>query len=366
MSTPTLTIPPLECPAVLLPTPANLVNYFKGLASYTYTNAKDDLLEDIDDLKEDFDEEKKKFQEDIDKIKEKLEELKPIFKPYDPEFKKVEIQEIEWEIRVQGLVDDFSTYVNGKLVEIVGELTPIEINVDILGIQVDVVKIATDPNYISTIFEDNFDKDIDSFYDLLPEEYQIYKDKFESQDFKKKTIKDYLKEKVKEFQTGQFTKALEDLGLDFTLPEDPRKAVKEKVDKIIDDAEKDIDEQIEELKATKVGPFTLEEIMGGEISKKVEISEFERDKFKTKLLAFAQDYFAYLIKEALSKPAIIDAIKAIPGLDKIIAFLTFDFCKFLELIGVPKTIALPEGIIEEVPNTKVNPLPNEITVEEGG
>ena len=363
MTTPTLTIPPLECPAVLLPTPANLVNYFKGLASYAYTNAKNDVLEDIDGIKEDIDEEKKKFQEDIDKIKEILEDLKPIFKPYDPEFKKLEIQEIEWEIRVQGLVDDFSTYVQGKLLEIVADLTPIEINVDILGIQIDLVKIATDPNYVSTIFDD-IETDVDSFYDLLPPEYQIYKDKFDSQDFKKKAIKDFIKEKVKEFLTGQFTKALSDLGLDFTLPADPREAVKLAVDKIISDTEKDIDEQIEELKATKVGPFTLEEIMGGEITKKVEISEFERDKFKTKLLAFAQDYFAYLIKEALSK--ITDAIKAIPGLDKIIAFLTFDFCKFLELIGVPKTIALPDGIIEEVPNTKVNPLPNAITVEEGG
>ena len=68
-------------------------------------------------------------------------------------------------------------------------------------------------------------------------------------------------------------------------------------------------------------------------------------------------------KEVLSK--ITDAIKLIPGLDKIIAFLTFDFCKFLELIGVPKTIQLPPGI-EEVANTVENQLPNAITVEEGG
>ena len=354
MTTPTLTIPPLECPAVLLPTPANLVNYFKGLASYAYTNARDDLEDDID-------EEVKKFQEDIDKIKETLEDLKPIFKPFDPNFKKIEIQEIEWEIRIQGLVDEFSTYVQSQLLKIVADLTPIEITVDILGLQVDLVKFATDRDYLNTLF-DSIDEDVDSLYDLLPPEYKLYKDKFDSLDFQKKTVKDYFKEKVKEFQTGNFIQGLKDLGLGFTLPTDPREAVELAIQKIIDDTEKDIDQQIEDLKNIQVGPFTVEEILGGEITEKVEISEFQRDRLIKKLKNFAQDYFAYLIKEALSK--ITEAIKAIPGLDKIIAFLTFDFCKFLELIGVPKTIALPEGIIEEVPNTKVNPLPNDITVEE--
>jgi hypothetical protein len=37
---------------------------------------------------------------------------------------------------------------------------------------------------------------------------------------------------------------------------------------------------------------------------------------------------------------ITDAIKDIPGLDKIIEFLTFTFCDFLTLIGFPKTIDL--------------------------
>ena len=356
MTTPTLTIPPLECPAVLLPTPANLVNYFKGLASYAYTNARDDLLEDIE-------EEKEKFQEDIDKIKEILEDLKPIFKPFDPNFKKIEIQEIEWEIRIQGLVDEFSTYVQSQLLKIVADLTPIEITVDILGLQVDLVKFATDRDYLNTLF-DSIDEDVDILYELLPPEYKLYKDKFDSLDFQKKTVKDYFKEKVKEFQTGNFIQGLKDLGLGFTLPTDPREAVELAIQKIIEDTEKDIDQQIEDLKNIQVGPFTVEEILGGEITEKVEISEFQRDRLIKKLKNFAQDYFAYLLKEVLSK--ITDAIKLIPGLDKIIAFLTFDFCKFLELIGVPKTIALPEGIVEEVPNTKVNSLPNDITVEEGG
>jgi len=56
-------------------------------------------------------------------------------------------------------------------------------------------------------------------------------------------------------------------------------------------------------------------------------------------------------------------------LDAIIAFLTFDFCKFLTLIGVPKTIELPAGSgIEEVAAVIDidKQLPNAFTVEEAG
>jgi len=318
MTTPTLTIPPLECPAVLLPTPANLANYFKGLASHAYTY-------------------------EIEELKKILEDLKPIFEPFDPKFKKLEIQEIEWEIRIQGLVDEFSTYVQSQLLKIVADLTSIEITVNILGIEVDVIKFVTDRTYLNTLFDD-IDLDIDNLYELLPPEYKLYKDKFDSLDFKKKTVKDFFKEKVKDFQTGNFIQGLQDLGLGFTLPTDPRAAAKLAIQTIIADEKKDIEQQIEDLKNIQIGPFTIEQILGGEIKEKVEISEFQRDRLIKKLINFAQDYFAYLLKEVLSK--ITTAIEAIPGLDAIIAFLTFDFCKFLELIGVPKTIQLPGGIQE--------------------
>ena len=36
LTAPTIEVPPLECPAVLLPTPANLANFFKGITSLVY------------------------------------------------------------------------------------------------------------------------------------------------------------------------------------------------------------------------------------------------------------------------------------------------------------------------------------------
>ena len=126
--------------------------------------------------------------------------------------------------------------------------------------------------------------------------------------------------------------------MSFTLPTDPREAVKLAVQEIKDDAKKDMDEKIDDIKSIKVGPFTIEEILGGEYKDNVEITEFTFDRLIDKLLVFAEDYFAYLFKEMLS--TITDAIKAIPGLDKIIEFLTFTFCDFLTLLGFPKTIDL--------------------------
>lgn len=323
MSTPSLTVPQLECPATLLPTPANLTNFFKELASYAYKNERDD-------------------------IKEILEDLKPIFDPYDPKFEKIEIPEIEWEIRVRGLVGEYSTYVKSRLLKIVSDLTPISITANILGIEVDLIKFATDRTYLNTLFSEI---DVDSVYDLLPAEYQIYKDKFDSKDFRKEAIKNYLKEKVKEFQSGNFIQGLSDLGLDFTLPTDPRAAVELAINNIVSDANKDIQQQIDDLKQIQIGPYSVEEILGGEFYEDVEISEFQRDRLLNKLREFAQDYWSYLVNKVLS--GITDLIEEIPGLGDIIEWLTFDFCKFLELIGVPKEVLLPADV-QTVANTQTS------------
>lgn len=341
----TVTVPPMECPDVQLPTPANLTNLFGTLI----TKAERAALSEVDELKE----EGKKLKEILDKVR-------AILSPYDPEFERVEIPEKEYEIMISRMISEYSTYVQAKMLEIVGELTPIEVNITLLGIEIDVVKFATDRSYRSNIIAQ---ADVDSVYDLLPAEYQDFKDKFDSKDLRAKNIQDYLEEKIKEFQTGNFLGALEDLGLSFTLPTDPRAAVKLKIDQIKEDTQKDIDEKIEDFKTITIGGKTLDEILGGEFDDNVEISEFTMNRLTNKLRQFAEDYWAYLIKEMLTK--ITDAIKAIPGLDKIIEFLTFTFCDFLTLIGFPKTIDL-SGFsgIQQVPNVQPLLVDNLSTTEE--
>ena len=337
----TATVPPMECPDVLLPTPANLANLFGDLI----TVAKRNALSEIDELRE-----------EAEKLEEKIETLrKSVLSPYDPKFKRLEIPEKEYEIMITRLVNEYQTYVLAKIAEIINEVLPsFKFTVKIMGVEVEAIKFAIDRPYRSEILGQI---DVDSMYDLLPPEYQSFKDKFDSADLRGKKINDFIEKKVKEFLQGQIVQGLKDLGLSFTLPADPREAVKLAIQEIKDDAKKDLNEKIEDIKAIKVGPFTVEEILGGELKENVEINEFTFDRLIDKLLVFAEDYFAYLLKELLNK--ITDKIKAIPGLDKIIEFLTLTFCDFLTIIGFPKEFDLSEfGGIQTVPNIKP-PLQND-------
>jgi len=258
------------------------------------------------------------------------------------------------------LINEYSTYVQAKIMDIIANLLPsLGVEVEILGVTVDAVKFATDRPYRAEILGQI---DVDSMYDLLPPEYQSFKDKFDSADLRGKKINDFIDNKIKEFLSGNIIQGLKDLGLSFTLPTDPREAVKLAVQEIKADAKKDMNEKIEDLKTITIGGKTLEEILGGEYKDNVEITEFTFDRLIDKLLQFAQDYWSYLWKKMLSD--ITDAIKAIPGLKKIIEFLTFTFCDFLTLIGFPKTIDL-SGFsgIQTVPNVR-EPLVTNINIVE--
>ena len=355
----TATVPPMECPDVLLPTPANLTNLFGTLITQVERiaiNPSAFIQSELDDISEDVQEEIDELKEEAKKLKEKIEKIREILSPYDPKFQKLEIPEKEYEIMITRLINEYSTYVQAKIMEIISNLLPktFAIETDILGVKVDVIKFAIDRPYRSEILGQI---DVDSMYDLLPPEYQSFKDKFDSADLRGKKINDFIEKKVKEFLQGQIVQGLKDLGLSFTLPADPREAVKLAIQEIKDDAKKDLNEKIEDIKAIKVGPFTVEEILGGELKENVEINEFTFDRLIDKLLVFAEDYFAYLLKELLNK--ITDKIKAIPGLDKIIEFLTLTFCDFLTIIGFPKEFDLSEfSGIQTVPNIKP-PLQND-------
>ena len=355
----TATVPPMECPNVLLPTPANLSNLFGTLITQVERIAINPgafIQSEINDISEDVQQEIDELKEEAKKLKEKIDKLREtVLSPYDPKFQKLEIPEKEYEIMITRLINEYSTYVQAKIMDIIANLIPdLGVEVEILGVTVDAIKFAIDRPYRAFILGQI---DIDSMYDLLPPEYQSFKDKFDSADLRGKKINDFFEKKVKEFLQGNIVQGLKDLGLSFTLPTDPREAVKLAIQKIKADNKKDLNEKIEEIKTTKVGPFTVEEILGGELKENVEINEFTFDRLIDKLLVFAEDYFAYLFKQLLNK--ILDKIRAIPGLDKIIEFLTLTFCDFLTLIGFPKEFDLSEFAgIKTVPNI-IGPLEND-------
>ena len=129
MTAPSLSLPPLECPAVILPTPANLSNFFGGLATYPHklktlaiTTAKDEAAEYI------------KIAEDL---QETLDTVRALLDKYDPKFEKVSLPEKEWDIMINRLVTEYPMYIQTEILTLIKTLVPVEFKVTILGIEFD-------------------------------------------------------------------------------------------------------------------------------------------------------------------------------------------------------------------------------------
>ncbi len=331
MTTPSVTLPALECPDVILPTPANLANLFKGLASHAYTY-------------------------DIQELKDTLEKLREdVLDIYDPKFEKIEIPEIEWEIIATRLASEYPMYVQQKILELINSIIPIEFNVTILGIQINILDFLTNPGSIL----DNIQLDeIDNIYDLIPDEYKIW-DKFETADFKKETIRNFIRSEVAKKMNlllhggftgliGKFDEIWDSLGL-------PSIPALEEIDLIALIKDK----SLEELEQVQLFGFKLADLLGGEFNDKVEIPEFQKERLLKKAREFVEEWQTYLIKTWMEK--VTDFLEAI-GLSALTQWLTFTFCDFLTLIGFPKTIALPDSVTAVV-NTIENSLPTTTVTE---
>ena len=331
MTTPTLTIPPLECPDVLLPTPANLRNLFSGLATHAYRY-------------------------EIDELKKTLEDIRKLISSVDPKFEKIEIPEIEWELMITKLSADFPMYVQKQILELINDLFPIEFNVTILGIQINIIDFLTDP---SSVLDNIQLEEIDSIYDLIPDEYKVW-DKFETADFKKETVVNYIRSEVAKkmnlLLTGGFSGLIDlfdEIWDALGLPSFP--GLQE-----IDLEALIRDKTIEELEQVQIFGFSLLDLLGGEFDDKVEIPEFQKERLLKRAREFTEEWQTYLIKLWIQK--VEDFFNAI-GLGAIIDLITFSFCDYLKLIGFPSTIDLPESVQTLINNTQ-SQLPN-TTVEQG-
>ena len=80
------------------------------------------------------------------------------------------------------------------------------------------------------------------------------------------------------------------------------------------------------------------------------MAERKIDRKLEALRDFAENWPQYLIKKWME--VVTEFLEAI-GLGDLLQWLTFDFCDFLKLIGVPTSItipALPTGVNLELPN----------------
>src|SRR6056300_1736280 len=328
MTTPSISLPQIECPDVLLPTPANLRNLFSGLATHAYRY-------------------------EINELKKTLEDIRKLISSVDPKFEKIEIPELEWEIMITKLSADFPMYVQKQILELINTLFPIDFNVTILGIQINIIDFLTDP---STVLDNLKLEEIDSIYDLIPSEYKIW-DKFETADFKKETVSNYIRSEVAKKMNlllhGGFTGLIDlfdEIWDALGLPSIP--ALEEL------DLEALIrDKTTEELESISIFGYSLNDLLGGEFDNNVDIDEYNKERFLKRAREFAEEWQTYLIKKWMEKvTSFFDAI----GLGALTQWITFTFCDFLTIIGFPTTIDLPPSIQTVVAST------NSLTVAESG
>ena len=119
MSLPALQIDTPQCPAVLLPTPANLSNVFGKLATFpgkltalAKTTAKEEAEEYLKQAQD---------------LQNTIDSLRTAFAAYDPKFEKLSIPEKEWQIMIQRLIEEYPMYIQAQILELCKNIFPFEL-----------------------------------------------------------------------------------------------------------------------------------------------------------------------------------------------------------------------------------------------
>ena len=348
MTTTSITLP---CDSVLLPKPTDLVNIFNNIINQI------SLLE------------MKGFEKEAQQLRDLLESIEDLLGSFpisisDPVFPTLTIPEVEWERRITAMVQEYHLFVQVKIMEIVNSVLPISFSVPIMGLSIDVVKLFTDPNYKVTL-KAQIAAEVDKYYALIPDTYKTFDGTYglESNDLKAEAVWNYIMSQLNKGALGilhgafaglidKFSSIWEPLGLP-ALPSltdlNVEQLVKNKLESLeaqIKAAPQDAKEQLQKnalalIESISLAGFTLMDLLGGEPNDFVESMEKKMDRFKTRLRDFGEEWPKFLILEWMEKvTAFFEAI----GLSALVQYITFTFCDFLKIIGLPTSLAIPAGI----------------------
>ena len=148
----------IPCSGTLLPTRADLVNTFNQLISIA---SRPDIPEEL----------KQQIKDILDDIESLLGNF-PISVP-NPLFSGLKIPEIEWERRIAAMIQEYHLYVQTKILEIINKIFSISFEINVLGINVDILRLWTDPAYVAELKKEVCDN-IDTLFPLVPEAFQTY------------------------------------------------------------------------------------------------------------------------------------------------------------------------------------------------
>ena len=385
-----ITVPPIECPKVILPTKADLVNVFSQLANLPaqlIAAGQEEVAKQIQDI---------------------LDEVRSLLSIYDPKFDGLSIPEIEWEIMITRLVQDYPMYVQQKILELISKLVPIDFKIPVLGLSIDILKIFTAEgiddikNQLSGMSDDmkaqiqalkddaslsaaDLQKELqklaelraeitDKFWAMLPESYKLFGGDFglSSIELKVETIWSYIRSKLNGGMTGLLADAFKALIKLFKIPWDllglpdiplplPDLNVESILQAIIDAWKKKVEQGkatyadlIEELEKVKLVGFDLLSLIGGKIEESIETAERKIERLMEAARDFGANWPRYLLVKWME---IVTKFFETIGLGALVEWITFTFCDFLNILGFPKTIDLSfsEDITEGKTSTAVLP-----------
>ena len=382
-----ITIP---CPATLLPTAADLANIFKQVAnipsqlqveaeklkaqaeSAVQTAVRNAILEAV-----------APYEQKIQQVLGILENVEKALGNFPisvskPIFGSIKIPDMEWERIITALCNEYHLYVQAKIMELIEPILPINLEIPVLGININPIKLFADPEYRAQL-KAQFAEKAEVYMSLIPEIYRTFEGTLGifSRSIQADAIFAYIMTKlqngaltliydafgglIKKFKTIwdalqlPALPALLDLNVEGILDaligalKKQLNSLKQKLLNAPAEIAQEIAEQmlsiqnkiLETLKSLSIAGFSILDLIGGEIESFVESIEQKIDRLVEAARNFGEIWPQYLIKQWMAKvTAFFNAI----GLSALTQFVTFNFCQFLTLIGMPKSISFDTGI----------------------
>ena len=382
-----ITIP---CPSTLLPTAADLTNIFKQFAnipslfqveieqirseaeSEVQTAVRNAILEKI-----------APYEEKIQKVRTILDNVETVLGNFpvsvsDPVYPGHDIPDMKWERIITALCNEYHLYVQAKIMELIEPILPINLEIPVLGININPIKLFADPEYRAQL-KAQFAEKAEIYMSLIPEIYRTFEGTLGifSRGIQVDAIFAYIMTKlqngaltliydafgglIKKFKTIwdalqlPALPVLLDLSVEGILDaligalKKQLNSLKQKLLNAPAEIAQEIAEQmlsiqnkiLETLKSLSIAGFSILDLIGGEIESFVESIEKKIDRLVEAARNFGEIWPQYLIKQWMAKiTAFFNAI----GLSALTQFVTFNFCQFLTLIGMPKSISFDTGI----------------------
>ena len=336
----------IPCNATLIPTKGDLTRAFTELVKLA-------ALPNIDEAI------RKQIQDTLDTIQNALGNFPMSITT--PVFITLDVPEIEWEKRISAIVQEYHLFVQTKILEIISTLIPISFEIDLFGLKIDIIKFFADKNYIIDL-KTYVRNQIDRLYDLMPDIYKMFDGAFglECLDFKVEAFWSYLMSmlnnavlKLVHGAFGTLINKFKSIWDALQLPALPdltnlnvEQLIVSKISAIktqlqnatIDQIQPLLESVIAQLESISLVGFSLIDLIGAEIDEAVTSFERKIERYIEAARDFGEAWPKKLIMEWIEKiKKFLDAI----GIGALLDWAVFDFCKFLNLIGMPTNVTIP-------------------------